>query len=124
MTRLRPVGLLLCTCLLVRAILLFGRPVAAAATSAAAATFLACAFHGTIAGLALFHGGERLIRARWPRLRLLLPILRFAFTLSLTAIASLIAPGVRVLARAPLRLVAFVPFGAAFGAAVSMVAAR
>ena len=23
-----------------------------------------CAFHGTIAGLALFHGGERLIRAR------------------------------------------------------------
>ena len=76
-------------------------PVTTATTAAPAAALFACAFRGTIAGLALFHGsqGLLLILPRRP-LRLLPTFLRLALTLFLIAVASLFAAFVRILARA------------------------
>ena len=102
---------------------MLSRPVTTATAAAAAATLLACAFRRTIAGLALFHGGQRLLLPRWP-LRLLLAILRLALALFLIAVASRVARVVRILARAPARHVAFVALGAPFRTAVPMFAAR
>src|SRR5258708_40371768 len=69
MTGLRPVGLL--ATLLDRIVLMLGLTVATTAAAAAAATFLARAFHGTITRLALFHGGQCILTRR---ARVLLPL--------------------------------------------------
>lgn len=114
---------LIATALWVRAVAALGLPVAATASTATAASFFACAFRWSIPGLALLHCGERLIRAGWALLRLLLTIARSRFAGFLIAVASLVTPTVGVLAWSPARFIALVTFGSSLRAAVPVVAA-
>jgi hypothetical protein len=119
-------AVLLFATLLIWIVLVLGAVSPSSATATAAA-FLARAFGRTIAGLALFHCGQRRILTRWPLLllRLLLTVLlRLALTLFLGAIASLIAATViRIRAWTATWLVAFVAIAPVVRATVPVIAA-